>query len=71
MTTPQSGLAALTEAAQEPLLDNLYAEERARMLPYDERVEFPYEKLEFGDTFLLGSGEYGRVLRARARGILG
>ena len=45
MTTPQSGLAALTEAAREPLLDNLYAEERARMLPYDERVEFPYEKL--------------------------
>ena len=63
-----NGLAALSEVAREPLLDNLYAE-RAQMLPYDERVEFPYEKLEFGT--LVGSGEYGRVLKATARGILG
>ena len=65
-----NGLAALSEAAREPLLaaDNLYAE-RAQMLPYDEKVEFPFEKLELGT--LLGSGEYGRVLKARARGILG
>ena len=38
-----NGLAALNEAAREPLLDNLYTE-RAQMLPYDERVEFPYDK---------------------------
>ena len=37
------GLAALNEAAHEPLLDNLYTE-RAQMLPYDERVEFPYDR---------------------------
>ena len=61
-------MAALSEAAREPLLDNLYSE-RAQMLPYDEKVEFPFEKLELGT--LLGSGEYGRVLKARARGILG
>ena len=63
-----NGLAALNEATREPLLDNLYTE-RAQMLPYDERVEFPLDRLEFGT--LLGSGEYGRVLKARARGILG
>ncbi len=37
------------------------------MLPYDEKVEFAFSKLELGT--LLGSGEYGRVLKARARGI--
>ena len=34
-----------------------------------ERLYFNYFRLEFGT--LLGSGEYGRVLKARARGILG
>jgi FMS-like tyrosine kinase 1 len=60
-------LAAMGDTT-EPLIDNLYTE-RAQMLPYDEKVEFPFTKLDMGS--LLGSGEYGRVLKGRAKGIFG
>lgn len=42
--------------------------EQACLLPYNERYEFPRNKLELGEQ--LGSGAFGIVLKAIANGIL-
>lgn len=42
--------------------------EQANRLPYDEKYEFPREKLRLSDE--LGSGESGVVVKAQAQGIL-
>ena len=41
---------------------------QAKLLPYDEKYEFPRKKLELRE--LLGSGQFGKVLRGIAQGIV-
>ena len=46
----------------------LTKEERATRMPYNKETEFDFEKLSLGSH--LGSGAFGTVLKAQARGIL-
>ncbi len=46
---------------------SLPVEEQAALLPYDQDSEFPRERLRLGRQ--IGSGAFGRVVRARAVGI--
>ena len=45
----------------------LGVEEQVDLLPYDKNFEFSLEKLKFGKQ--LGSGAFGRVVKAKAYGI--
>ena len=47
---------------------SLSGEEQAYLLPYDEDIEFPKQRLVFGRE--IGSGAFGRVVIAQAVGIL-
>ena len=44
-------------------------EDYALMIPYDKKLEFPFEKLDFGSQ--IGAGQYGRVFRAQVNIISG
>lgn len=45
---------------------SLPLEEQAGLLPYDEEVEFPRERLKLGQQ--IGSGAFGRVVRFNCSG---
>lgn len=47
---------------------DLTLDEQADLLPYDRKFEFPKEKLKLGKQ--LGTGEFGIVFMAKAKGIL-
>ena len=46
---------------------SLPLEEQVSLLPYDDRIEFPRERLKLGQQ--IGSGAFGRVVKAEAIGI--
>lgn len=64
----EAGLTHFEEGALECLNPDLTLEDQAEHLPYDKKYEFPREKLDLGKQ--LGSGAFGVVRKARARGIL-
>merc|ERR1719273_3098174 len=48
--------------------DSLPVEEQVCLLPYDEDIEFPKERLTLGQQ--IGSGAFGKVIKAKAVGII-
>ncbi|XP_051172490.1 vascular endothelial growth factor receptor 1-like isoform X2 [Leptopilina boulardi] len=64
----EAGLTHFEEGALECLNPDLTLDDQAEHLPYDRKWEFPREKLELGKQ--LGSGAFGVVRKARAKGIL-
>lgn len=50
-----------------PFNPDLPLDEQIDLLPYDDKWEFPLEKLTFGP--ILGEGAFGRVVKADAEGI--
>ncbi|XP_023952476.2 vascular endothelial growth factor receptor 1 isoform X2 [Bicyclus anynana] len=63
-----AGLLYFKEGVTRSLNPELGIDEQAELLPYDERFEFPPEKLNFGKQ--LGAGAFGVVYKAEARGII-
>ncbi|XP_039745635.1 vascular endothelial growth factor receptor 1 isoform X2 [Pararge aegeria] len=63
-----AGLLYFKEGVTRSLNPELGIDEQAELLPYDERFEFPPEKLQFGKQ--LGAGAFGVVYKADARGII-
>lgn len=47
---------------------HLTLDEQADLLPYDRKFEFPREKLQLGQQ--LGTGAFGVVFKATAKGII-
>ncbi|GBP03773.1 Vascular endothelial growth factor receptor 1 [Eumeta japonica] len=64
----KAGLLHFKEGAAHSLNPDLAIDDQAELLPYDDRFEFPPEKLTLGKQ--LGSGAYGVVFKAEARGII-
>lgn len=50
-----------------PFNPDLPLDEQIDLLPYDNKWEFPIERLTFGTV--LGQGAFGRVIKAEAEGI--
>ncbi|XP_078038597.1 PDGF- and VEGF-receptor related [Augochlora pura] len=63
----EAGLMHFEEGAVECLNPDLTVDDQAELLPYDNKFEFPREKLKLGRQ--LGSGAFGVVLKAEAQGI--
>ncbi|XP_045763363.1 vascular endothelial growth factor receptor 1 isoform X3 [Maniola jurtina] len=63
-----AGLLYFKEGVTRSLNPELGIDEQAELLPYDERFEFPPEKLQLGKQ--LGAGAFGVVYKAEARGII-
>ncbi|CAH2062831.1 unnamed protein product, partial [Iphiclides podalirius] len=63
-----AGLLYFKEGVAKSLNPELGIDEQAELLPYDERFEFPPEKLVLGKQ--LGAGAFGVVYKADARGII-
>ncbi|KAJ8727036.1 hypothetical protein PYW08_015433 [Mythimna loreyi] len=63
-----AGLFNFNKGGIESLNPDLAIDEQAELLPYDEKFEFPADKLIFGKQ--LGSGAFGVVYKAEARGII-
>ncbi|KAJ8675278.1 hypothetical protein QAD02_011064, partial [Eretmocerus hayati] len=64
----ESGLAHFEEGALECINPELTVDDQAELLPYDRRWEFPRSHLKLGKQ--LGSGAFGVVMKAQARGIV-
>ncbi|XP_053599846.1 vascular endothelial growth factor receptor 1 isoform X3 [Plodia interpunctella] len=64
----KAGLLYFKEGIPKSLNPDLNIDEQAELLPYDERFEFPAEKLFLGKQ--LGAGAFGVVYKAEARGIV-
>ncbi|XP_046599394.1 platelet-derived growth factor receptor alpha-like isoform X2 [Neodiprion lecontei] len=62
-----SVLTHFEDGALECLNHDLTVDEQAELLPYDKKWEFPREDLKLGKQ--LGSGAFGVVMKAEARGI--
>ncbi|XP_063823350.1 vascular endothelial growth factor receptor 1 isoform X2 [Ostrinia nubilalis] len=63
-----AGLLYFKEGVTSSLNPDLGIDEQAELLPYDEKFEFPPEKLKLGTQ--LGAGAFGVVYKAEARGIV-
>ncbi|XP_063636170.1 vascular endothelial growth factor receptor 1 isoform X2 [Cydia splendana] len=63
-----AGLLYFKEGAPKSLNPQLGIDEQAELLPYDDKFEFPVEKLILGPQ--LGAGAFGVVYKAEARGII-
>ncbi|KAL0839630.1 hypothetical protein ABMA28_016304 [Loxostege sticticalis] len=63
-----AGLLYFKEGVTSSLNPDLGIDEQAELLPYDEKFEFPPEKLILGKQ--LGAGAFGVVYKAEARGII-
>ncbi|XP_075972982.1 PDGF- and VEGF-receptor related isoform X3 [Anticarsia gemmatalis] len=63
-----AGLLYFKEGIPKSLNPDLGIDEQAELLPYDEKFEFPPEKLILGKQ--LGAGAFGVVFKAEARGII-
>ncbi|KAL4714431.1 hypothetical protein ACJJTC_017726 [Scirpophaga incertulas] len=63
-----AGLLYFKEGVTKSLNPDLGIDEQAELLPYDEKFEFPPEKLILGKQ--LGAGAFGVVYKAEARGII-
>ncbi|XP_061705835.1 vascular endothelial growth factor receptor 1 isoform X3 [Cydia pomonella] len=63
-----AGLLYFKEGAPKSLNPELGIDEQAELLPYDDKFEFPVEKLILGPQ--LGAGAFGVVYKAEARGII-
>ncbi|XP_046747840.1 vascular endothelial growth factor receptor 1-like [Diprion similis] len=63
----EAGLTHFEEGALECLNPDLTIDDQAELLPYDKKWEFPRENLKLGKQ--LGSGAFGVVMKAEARGI--
>ncbi|CAH0628823.1 unnamed protein product [Chrysodeixis includens] len=63
-----AGLLYFKEGVTKSLNPDLGIDEQAELLPYDEKFEFPRDKLIFGKQ--LGAGAFGVVYKAEARGII-
>ncbi|XP_066591720.1 vascular endothelial growth factor receptor 1 isoform X2 [Prorops nasuta] len=64
----EAGLMHFEEGALECLNPDLTVDDQAELLPYDRKWEFPRERLKLGKQ--LGSGAFGVVMKAEARGIV-
>lgn len=62
-----AGLANFEEGNPGKINPNLPLDEQADLLPYDTRFEFPRDKLKLDKR--LGSGAFGIVMKATAKGI--
>ncbi|KAI8440296.1 hypothetical protein MSG28_001648 [Choristoneura fumiferana] len=62
-----AGLLYFKEGATKSLNPELGIDEQAELLPYDDKFEFPAEKLTLGAQ--LGAGAFGVVYKAEARGM--
>ncbi|CAF4936226.1 unnamed protein product [Pieris macdunnoughi] len=63
-----AGLLYFKEGVPKSLNPDLGIDEQAELLPYDDKFEFPPEKLKIGKQ--LGAGAFGVVYKAEARGIV-
>ncbi|XP_014355905.2 vascular endothelial growth factor receptor 1 isoform X2 [Papilio machaon] len=63
-----AGLLYFKEGVTKSLNPDIGIDEQAELLPYDDRFEFPAEKLLLGKQ--LGAGAFGVVYKAEARGII-
>ncbi|XP_045491970.1 vascular endothelial growth factor receptor 1 isoform X3 [Colias croceus] len=63
-----AGLLYFKEGVPKSLNPDLGIDEQAELLPYDDRFEFPPDKLVLGKQ--LGAGAFGVVYKAEARGIV-
>ncbi|XP_050342193.1 vascular endothelial growth factor receptor 1 isoform X7 [Nymphalis io] len=63
-----AGLLYFKEGVTRSLNPDLGIDEQAELLPYDERFEYPADKLILGKQ--LGAGAFGVVYKAEARGII-
>ncbi|CAK1551856.1 unnamed protein product [Leptosia nina] len=63
-----AGLLYFKEGVPKSINPDLGIDEQAELLPYDEKFEFPAEKLKIGKQ--LGAGAFGVVYKADARGIV-
>ncbi|XP_037297097.1 vascular endothelial growth factor receptor 1 isoform X3 [Manduca sexta] len=63
-----AGLLYFKEGVTKSLNPDLGIDEQAELLPYDEKFEFPSDKLVLGKQ--LGAGAFGVVYKADARGII-
>ncbi|XP_078038596.1 vascular endothelial growth factor receptor 1-like [Augochlora pura] len=63
----EAGLMHFEKGAVECLNPELTVDDQAELLPYDNKWEFPREKLKLGRQ--LGSGAFGVVLKGEAQGI--
>ncbi|XP_013174912.1 PREDICTED: vascular endothelial growth factor receptor 1 [Papilio xuthus] len=63
-----AGLLYFEEGVTKSLNPDIGIDEQAELLPYDNRFEFPAEKLLLGKQ--LGAGAFGVVYKAEARGII-
>ncbi|XP_064075126.1 vascular endothelial growth factor receptor 1 isoform X3 [Vanessa tameamea] len=63
-----AGLLYFKEGVTRSLNPELGIDEQAELLPYDERFEYPADKLILGKQ--LGAGAFGVVYKAEARGII-
>ncbi|XP_001600926.2 vascular endothelial growth factor receptor 1 isoform X2 [Nasonia vitripennis] len=64
----EAGLIHFEEGALDCINPELTVDDQAELLPYDKKWEFPREKLKLGKQ--LGSGAFGVVMKAEARGIV-
>ncbi|XP_058810705.1 vascular endothelial growth factor receptor 1 isoform X2 [Phymastichus coffea] len=64
----EAGLMHFEEGALDCINPDLTVDDQADLLPYDRKWEFPRNKLKLGRQ--LGSGAFGVVMKAEARGIL-
>ncbi|XP_050672599.1 vascular endothelial growth factor receptor 1 isoform X2 [Leptidea sinapis] len=63
-----AGLLYFKEGVPRSINPDLGIDEQAELLPYDDRYEFPADKLVLGKQ--LGAGAFGVVYKAEARGII-
>lgn len=63
-----AGLWYFNEGLPKSINPELGIDEQAELLPYNERFEFPSDKLQLGKQ--LGAGAFGVVYKAEARGIV-
>ncbi|CAB0039875.1 unnamed protein product [Trichogramma brassicae] len=64
----EDGLIYFEEGALDCINPGLTIDDQAELLPYDRKFEFPRGNLKLGKQ--LGSGAFGVVIKAQARGIL-
>ncbi|XP_014228085.1 vascular endothelial growth factor receptor kdr-like isoform X1 [Trichogramma pretiosum] len=64
----EDGLIYFEEGALDCINPELTIDDQAELLPYDRKFEFPRSNLKLGKQ--LGSGAFGVVIKAQARGIL-
>ncbi|XP_026326483.1 vascular endothelial growth factor receptor 1 isoform X4 [Hyposmocoma kahamanoa] len=63
-----AGLLYFKEGVKKSINPDLGIDEQAELLPYDDKFEFPSDKLVLGKQ--LGAGAFGVVYKAEARGII-